>query len=222
MRNHAFARNAFKYLNYFLAKLGFRLVPMYQWVYVNQISNFYWNDPFLNLFNSPNKILELIPDSRSQVRQDLFVISELGFKRGGYFVEFRAQNSKDGSNSYMLEKKFGWQGIVCEPSRQYHESLKNFRDCEIDFRCVWSSSGEYLKFSDLGDTGLSTLTSLLGEGLHGATRSATDSKEYLVESVSLNQLLIDHRAPVEIDYISIDTEGSEFGIYLLLISTSTM
>ena len=67
-----------------------------------------------------------------------------------------------------------------------------------------------MKFSDLGDTRLSTLTSFLDEGLHGATRSATDSKEYLVESVSLNQLLIDHRAPDEIDYISIDTEGSEF------------
>ena len=85
---------------------------MHQWVSVNQISIFYCNDPFLNLFNSPKRILELIPDSRSQVRQDLFVISEFGFKRGGYFVEFGAQNSKDGSNSYMLEKKFGWQGIV--------------------------------------------------------------------------------------------------------------
>jgi len=36
--------------------------------------------------------------------------------------------------------------------------------------------------------------------------------QYLVETVSLNNVLEHHKAPKTIDYLSIDTEGSEFQI----------
>ena len=36
--------------------------------------------------------------SKSQLRQDLFVLSELGFKQGGYFVEFGATDGVKLSN----------------------------------------------------------------------------------------------------------------------------
>ena len=40
--------------------------------------------------------------SKSQLRQDLFVLSELEFKKNGYFVDFGATNGCDISNSYFF------------------------------------------------------------------------------------------------------------------------
>ena len=39
-----------------------------------------------------------------------------------------------------------------------------------------------------------------------------NGKRYHVETISLNELLDSHKAPLTIDYLSIDTEGSEFDI----------
>src|SRR5450631_2035857 len=53
-------------------------------------------------------LMSLLAQSKSQLRQDLFVLTMLDFKRNGYFVEFGATNGSDLSNTYLLEKSFGW------------------------------------------------------------------------------------------------------------------
>ena len=40
--------------------------------------------------------------SKSQIRQDLFVLNELDFKKNGFFIEFGAANGIDNSNTYIL------------------------------------------------------------------------------------------------------------------------
>jgi hypothetical protein len=41
--------------------------------------------------------------SKSQLRQDLFVLSELSFKQNGFFVEFGATNGVELSNTHLME-----------------------------------------------------------------------------------------------------------------------
>ena len=48
------------------------------------------------------QLLMNLRKSKSQYRQDLFVLSELNFKRNGYFVEFGATNGIDLSNTYLM------------------------------------------------------------------------------------------------------------------------
>lgn len=146
----------------------------------------------------------------SQLRQDLFVLAVTMAKKEGFFVEFGATNGHDLSNTYLLEKEFGWSGVVSEPSPVWHDELANNRSCKIDKRCVWTNSGENARFtvSDVGE--LSTLSAFSELELHQAETS--ESHEIDVETVSLNDLLRSHDAPHRIDYLSIDTEGSELPI----------
>ena len=155
-------------------------------------------------------ILDCIPYSKSQLRQDIFVLSVLGFKKSGYFVEFGATDGVHLSNTNILEKKYFWKGILAEPAILWHEQLRNNRDCHIETSCVWSVSGENLMFNEAEEGELSTIGQYLEADSHSEARK--DSKEYMVETISLNDLLAKYQAPRDIDYLSIDTEGSEYEI----------
>lgn len=156
--------------------------------------------------------ISLLSKSRSQLRQDLFVLSERVHERkGGYFVEFGATNGIDLSNTYLLETEFSWTGILAEPARVWEKQLKTNRpDASIETLCVWKDSNSTLTFNETNVPELSTVNSFSDKDLHGNTRSA--GKRYEVQTISLSDLLRKHGAPKFIDYLSIDTEGSEFEI----------
>lgn len=152
----------------------------------------------------------LLQRSRAQLRQDIFVLSELNFKRNGYFVEFGATNGVDLSNTHLLEKEFGWSGILAEPATIWHDALFRNRSSSIDTRCVWAKTGERLIFNETNEAELSKIDHIEVADKHVGAR--VGGRRYSVETVSLVDLLVEHGAPTEIDYLSIDTEGSEFEI----------
>jgi FkbM family methyltransferase len=156
------------------------------------------------------ELLRLLSKAHAQHRQDLFVLSELGFKRGGYFVEFGATNGVDISNSYLLEAEFGWDGIVAEPARRWRDALRQNRRCNIDTDCVWRESGAILAFNEVSRPDLSTIDAFSDADIWRNARKAGHT--YDVRTISLLDLLDRHHAPETIDYLSIDTEGSEFEI----------
>jgi FkbM family methyltransferase len=141
-------------------------------------------------------------DAHSQIKQDLFVLHHLKEKKNGYFIEFGASDGKTLSNTWLLEKRFGWRGLLAEPSRHWHPDLKDNRSCSIDTRCVWNASNLRLPFYDTQDHFLSSPNN----------PSSTITDTYDVETVTLLDLLDCHSGPRHIDYLSIDTEGSEFDI----------
>lgn len=156
-------------------------------------------------------ILNLLTKSRSQLRQDLFVLSETDFKKNGYFVEFGATNGVELSNTYLLETEFSWTGILAEPANAWKAKLRENRpDARIEDLCVWSDSVSTLMFNETEVPELSTLDSFSNKDDHRAIRK--EGKKYEVKTISLNDLLKKHLSPRFIDYLSIDTEGSEFEI----------
>lgn len=144
--------------------------------------------------------------------QDLWVCYELGEKRDGYFVEFGATNGVKNSNTWLLETKLGWKGILAEPNPFWHADLTANRTAEIEKKCVSSRSGDSVTFITTNDTDaeLSGIANFADADHFAETRSRGDRIQ--LETISLDDLLDKYQAPVLIDYLSIDTEGSEFEI----------
>ena len=153
---------------------------------------------------------ELLGKSKSQLRQDLFVLAHVAFKRDGYFVEVGASNGIDLSNTYLMEKEFGWRGILAEPAACWQNDLKKNRGSDIESSCVWKESGLTLAFNEVEFAELSTINSFSESDSHGDFRKK--GKTYDVSTISLRDLLLKYNAPKQIDYLSIDTEGSEYDI----------
>ncbi|MCJ2042985.1 FkbM family methyltransferase [Methylobacterium sp. J-078] len=135
---------------------------------------------------------------------------ETNFKRNGFFVEFGVCDGLKLSNTVVLEKNFGWSGIIAEPARSWHDALFLNRSCSISTKCVYGKSGERITFNETGERELSTIDSFSQSDSHAPARET--GNRYEVETISLRDLLIERDAPRQIDYLSIDTEGSEFDI----------
>ncbi|MDG1737918.1 MAG: FkbM family methyltransferase [Paracoccaceae bacterium] len=148
--------------------------------------------------------------SHAQLCQDLFALAFNGYKSTGYFVEFGATNGVSLSNSYILEKEFGWSGVLAEPDRNWHDNLLANRGCDIETRCVWKETGQELSFSSAEIGEVSTITEFTNSDHLAKLREG--SSTYQVETISLNDLLANANAPEVIDYMSVDTEGSELEI----------
>jgi len=152
----------------------------------------------------------IVDKSRSQLGQDILALAQVGIKKRGFFVEFGATNGFDLSNTFLLEKEFGWRGVLCEPAKEWQDELMKNRSCAIDTRCVYSSTGEKIQFSETAIGELSTISSFRNSDANRTQRKV--STTYEVETVTLSDLLLTHNAPSYIDFLSIDTEGSEYEI----------
>ena len=159
-----------------------------------------------------NKCVEYISHSKSERFQDLFVLAMVDFKSEGFFVEFGALDGFSISNSYLLEKKFGWNGILAEPARSCHSDLMKCRDVFIDFDCVWHTSNKKINFWELSSLALSGTPLGYKKLQNKRPKAIKKQKEYQVSTVSLDDLLQRYNAPAKVDYLSIDTEGTELEI----------
>ena len=148
--------------------------------------------------------------AKGQLKQDIAALVCNAFKRDGYFVDIGAADGIYSSNTAMLEDVFGWDGICAEANPHFHADLRANRRCAVDDRCVWTATGEMLSFHFAHDTLLSTLSDFVDCDYHAAAREPADVGT--VKTVSLNDLLATHGAPSHVDFLSIDTEGSERAI----------
>lgn len=155
---------------------------------------------------------DLEGQSMSQLGQDLWVLERLDYKRNGFFIEFGATDGVTLSNSWLLEKKFNWEGICAEPNPKFFGKLKNNRSCSVSKACIGPRTGEQVEFI-LADV-YGSILDYANEDTHHKKRAAyrSEGKTVILETISLDDFLIQNNAPRNIDYLSIDTEGSEFDI----------
>lgn len=148
----------------------------------------------------------------SQLGQDLSIVNFYNLnnnKREGYFVEIGASDGIDLSNTYLLEKNYGWKGICVEPiPKDYDKLVINRPGSHCVKKAVYSESGLELNFTIASWNLLSGITANV-DCHKGSLATGT---QITVETESLNDILDRCHAPSFIEYMSLDTEGSEYEI----------
>lgn len=154
----------------------------------------------------------LIAQSPSQLGQDIWALEQHSYKRDGFFVEFGATDGILLSNTYLLEKLFGWKGLCAEPNPKYFEKLQTNRQCVVANSCISATTGEEVEFIFADEYG--GIASYAAADSHANKRSAYANEfgKAVLQTISLHDFLVKHNAPRKIDFLSIDTEGSEFDI----------
>ena len=147
----------------------------------------------------------------SQCGQDESIVKFYKGKKNGFFVEIGAADGIQLSNTYMLEKDYEWSGICVEAiPEQYTKLVSNRPGSSCCNMAVYNESNTTVSFD------ISNNCSLLS----GINTHIDKHAEYVnsnkttvsVQTISLNDLLAKYNAPSFIDYLSLDTEGSEYEI----------
>ena len=127
----------------------------------------------------------------------------------GWFVEAGAHDGVGDSATYRLEQ-MGWTGLCIEPSSSF-DGLRASRDCRVDNRALWWESGAEVEFLEvageaieLSGIGSTFISRAKGPALKHAIRR--------VKTVTLTDALAEHGAPPYIEFLTLDTEGSELVI----------
>ena len=155
-----------------------------------------------------SQLIDLDNDSSSILGVDLFVAFKTKFKRKGYFVEFGASDGVNLSNTYTLEKNLEWNGLLVEPAKVFHDALKSNRKCNIDFSCIGPTTGQKVYFME-EDFEHRHYSHVFG---YPGSKSFNYADKYVLETVSLDDILDRYNAPSIIDFVSIDTKGGELEI----------
>jgi FkbM family methyltransferase len=150
-------------------------------------------------------------NSYSQLGQDIEVLSFYKNKTNGYFLEIGASDGILLSNTYLLEKDYNWKGICCEPLPNKFIELKKNRPNSICIdKAVYNSTGDIVEFLIANKF---DLLSGINAHIDKYRDYIGENKSYInVETILFNDLLESNNAPLFIDYLSLDTEGTELEI----------
>lgn len=164
--------------------------------------------------------------------QDKYLYEEI-FKNNsnGIFVDFGAYDGIESSNSYFFEKELGWDGICVEPLPQIFIKLQSNRKCLCINKCISDNykNGEFLHVipenppgTIIGNKRVSNIEKMSGlvEFYNNQHKKLIDSRlnelggrkeTFEVECIPADDVL-KLLPSKKIDYLTIDTEGSELHI----------
>ena len=215
-----------KFINKFLSLINLKIIKLSSFKTISKFPRSFYVYAALPK-QKQEKIFNLLNKSKSQLGQDIFVSAYTELNKKNFFIEFGATNGITHSNTYLLEKELNWDGILVEPASIWHKELDINRNCIIDKRCIFTESGKIMEFLTVTnhnkdreiiyngidpEPGLSSLKKYADNGDWASKVRLKNSKKEIVETITLNDLLDIYNAPKIIDYLSIDSEGSELDI----------
>ncbi len=144
----------------------------------------------------------------------------LNFKRG-FFIEAGANNGYSQSNTYFLEKRRGWCGILIEGIPELCEQCKKVRRRSLVINCALVSSDfreptvtmHYAHLMSVVDGSLKTKEDQDSHLRRGIDLQELDESYSIdVPARTLESILDDIPALPRIDFFSLDVEGYELNV----------
>lgn len=139
--------------------------------------------------------------SKGQLKENSLVWEFFGRKTSGYFVEVGANDPFLLSQTWGLEQK-GWTGVLVEPLADCCAALRRYRNARVVQ--VACAAPHQIGTATLHVAGVRS--SLVPNAFDPKIRYETAET---VQAVTLTDVLQQVAAPRVIDFLSIDTEGTE-------------
>jgi FkbM family methyltransferase len=153
------------------------------------------------------------PQCFSQFGQDHYLDRHVfAGKRGGVFVDVGAYDGFTGSNTAFFEIFRGWSGLCIEPDAAQFAALALSRRVPSVQTCIGARNGSD-KFLSVSE-GLTMMGGLVENYDPAAMKMVTERSATQVMEVPVRRLdeILSEHAIAAVDYLSLDTEGSELAI----------
>lgn len=151
----------------------------------------------------------------SQNGQDKFLLERVfRGKRNGVFVEIGAHDGVSFSNTFAMEKHWGWKGVAVEPMGKAYAKLLANRTCLAIQACVAARAGtvEFIEVDGYSEMLSGMVASFDPRHVERMEREVAEHGGTVVRQavpcLSLDDVFSRGGFP-EIDYLSVDVEGAE-------------
>lgn len=140
----------------------------------------------------------------AQNNEDIMLWRLFGSGKPGLYVDVGAQDPEIDSVTKLFYDH-GWSGLNIEPVAEYAEKLRSERPRDINLDCLVGASDAVLTFFHVEGTGLSTTRRDLADlySLEGRTVLEEQREVFRL------QTLFERHGVTEVDFLKVDTEGSE-------------
>jgi len=166
------------------------------------------------IFYMLDDLSQKVTNSKSQLGQDYLAQSLLGDAKSGFFIEIGGGDPIIASNSYLLQNSFNWTGIIVEPNPKLIQKTMEIR-CQSGKVFVYpfalSRVNGWENFLPSGMLG--TFERYIDGDFHSKQRNKLKNSQKMIKvATKTPTTFIKDCKITNVDFLSIDTEGSEWEI----------
>ena len=147
--------------------------------------------------------------SYSQVGEDIIIDSFLKKKSKGFYVDVGAYHPVHISNTYKFYKR-GWTGIQIEPNYKKSSLFKRYRRKSINLNVGIGEKDGISKFYIFDSDAYSTFSAETASLNEKLGLKLLETKE--VHMMTLSSVFKKYTSNIEIDFMSVDTEGFDLEV----------
>jgi FkbM family methyltransferase len=138
-----------------------------------------------------------------------FILTEqLGIRSPGYYVDVGCNDPIYHSNTWRFYQ-LGWSGIAVDGNKELIDKYHCIRPRDIAGHALVSNRAEECDFFiDRNDPA----KSFIGRGIAAENSTNRVALKVRMRTVTLNQIVIDNRAPKEFDLLKVDVEGHDYQV----------